>query len=205
MPVGGSRPSDRPRGPRIGGTNVARHATPRHASDGAQKLLALLTFVAVSVHPGDARADDYDDYCDSYSPQWGWGGRHTIAPGRLGPTRHPHDRGAHDAGGGEESLGLLEMFRSSPIRWSVLRLNLSRRMKKRLPVRCRQSLVVIPHLDAVWAVDFMGDTLLTSRAHLITVDRPGFGHSNFGNAEPSLEKQAAHAGLAADPKSAESR
>ena len=84
MPVGGSRPSDRSRGPRVGGTNVARHATPRHATprhatprhatDGAQKLLALLTFVAVSVHPGDARADDYDDYCDSYSPQWGWGG-----------------------------------------------------------------------------------------------------------------------------------
>ncbi len=40
-------------------------------------------------------------------------------------------------------------------------------------------------------IDFLGDTLLTSRAHLITVDRPGFGHSNFGNAEPSLEKQAA--------------
>ena len=96
-------------------------------------------------------------------PQWGWGGRHTIAPGRLGPTRHPHDRGAHDAGGGEESLGFLEMFRSSPIRWSVLRLNLSRRMKKRLPVRCRQSLAVIPHLDAVWAVDFMSDTLYRGR------------------------------------------
>ncbi len=40
-------------------------------------------------------------------------------------------------------------------------------------------------------IDFMGDTLLSSRAHLISVDRPGFGHSNFGNAEPSLQRQAA--------------
>ncbi len=40
-------------------------------------------------------------------------------------------------------------------------------------------------------IDFMGDTALLSKAELITVDRPGFGLSNFGYAEPSLQKQAA--------------
>src|SRR5260221_787434 len=41
-------------------------------------------------------------------------------------------------------------------------------------------------------IDFMADTALLNRAQLITVDRPGFGASNFGYAEPSLEKQAAY-------------
>jgi len=40
-------------------------------------------------------------------------------------------------------------------------------------------------------IDFMADSLLLSRAHLISVDRPGFGASDFGYAEPSLQKQAA--------------
>lgn len=40
-------------------------------------------------------------------------------------------------------------------------------------------------------IDFLGDTALTNNALVITADRPGFGHSNFGIAEPSLEKQAA--------------
>ncbi|CAN5613597.1 alpha/beta fold hydrolase [soil metagenome] len=40
-------------------------------------------------------------------------------------------------------------------------------------------------------IDFMADTALLAKAQLITVDRPGFGYSNFGKAEPSLEKQAA--------------
>jgi pimeloyl-ACP methyl ester carboxylesterase len=40
-------------------------------------------------------------------------------------------------------------------------------------------------------IDFMGDSSLLSQAQLISVDRPGFGHANFGNAEPSLQKQAA--------------
>ena len=40
-------------------------------------------------------------------------------------------------------------------------------------------------------IDFMADTALLSKAQLITVDRPGFGSSNFGYAEPSLEKQGA--------------
>lgn len=41
-------------------------------------------------------------------------------------------------------------------------------------------------------IDFMGDTALLKRAQLIAVDRPGFGASDFGYAEPSLEKQAAY-------------
>ncbi|MFZ5971879.1 MAG: alpha/beta fold hydrolase [Bacteroidota bacterium] len=40
-------------------------------------------------------------------------------------------------------------------------------------------------------IDFMADTSLLKRAQLVTVDRPGFGTSNFGKAEPSLRKQAA--------------
>ncbi|HEU5289298.1 MAG TPA: alpha/beta hydrolase [Cyclobacteriaceae bacterium] len=40
-------------------------------------------------------------------------------------------------------------------------------------------------------IDFLADTSLTHRALTITTDRPGFGHSNFGMAESSLEKQAA--------------
>lgn len=40
-------------------------------------------------------------------------------------------------------------------------------------------------------IDFMKDTALLSHAQLISVDRPGFGASNFGYAEPSLQKQAA--------------
>lgn len=40
-------------------------------------------------------------------------------------------------------------------------------------------------------IDFLGDTSLTNQALVITTDRPGFGYSNFGEAEPSLEKQAA--------------
>jgi pimeloyl-ACP methyl ester carboxylesterase len=40
-------------------------------------------------------------------------------------------------------------------------------------------------------IDFMADTALLAHAQLITLDRPGFGASNFGYAEPSLEKQAA--------------
>jgi pimeloyl-ACP methyl ester carboxylesterase len=40
-------------------------------------------------------------------------------------------------------------------------------------------------------IDFMADEQLLRSAQLITVDRPGFGESNFGYAEPSLEVQAA--------------
>lgn len=50
--------------------------------------------------------------------------------------------------------------------WRVycqLRLNLPRRTKKRLPVRFRQPLVVILQPNAVWAVDFMSDTLYGGR------------------------------------------
>ncbi len=50
--------------------------------------------------------------------------------------------------------------------WRVycqLRLNLPRRTKKRLPVRVRQPLAVVPQPNAVWAVDFMSDTLYGGR------------------------------------------
>jgi pimeloyl-ACP methyl ester carboxylesterase len=40
-------------------------------------------------------------------------------------------------------------------------------------------------------IHFMSDTALLRQAQLVSVDRPGFGYSNFGYAEPSLEKQAA--------------
>jgi pimeloyl-ACP methyl ester carboxylesterase len=40
-------------------------------------------------------------------------------------------------------------------------------------------------------IDFLADTTLLRHCQLITVDRPGFGASNFGQAEPSLKKQAA--------------
>jgi putative transposase len=50
--------------------------------------------------------------------------------------------------------------------WQVycqLRLNLLRRTKKRLPLRLRQPLMVVPQPNAVWAVDFMSDTLYGGR------------------------------------------
>jgi pimeloyl-ACP methyl ester carboxylesterase len=37
---------------------------------------------------------------------------------------------------------------------------------------------------------YLVDSTLLERGFLITADRPGFGHSNFGVGEPSLEKQA---------------
>ena len=39
-------------------------------------------------------------------------------------------------------------------------------------------------------IRFLADTVLLQKALLISTDRPGFGHSDFGIAEPSLEKQA---------------
>lgn len=39
-------------------------------------------------------------------------------------------------------------------------------------------------------IDFLADTSLLAKAFLVTADRPGFGYSNFGFAEPSLQKQA---------------
>jgi len=53
--------------------------------------------------------------------------------------------------------------------WRVycqLRLNLPRRTKKRLPSRVRQPLTVVPHPNAVWAMDFMSDTLYGGRRFL---------------------------------------
>lgn len=40
-------------------------------------------------------------------------------------------------------------------------------------------------------INFLGDTALLKKAKLASVDRPGFGLSDFGYAEPSLAKQAA--------------
>jgi putative transposase len=44
-----------------------------------------------------------------------------------------------------------------------MRLNQKRRTKKRLPTRERQSLVVVPIVNAVWALDFMFDSLYSGR------------------------------------------
>jgi pimeloyl-ACP methyl ester carboxylesterase len=38
-------------------------------------------------------------------------------------------------------------------------------------------------------IDFLGDSQLLKQSLIISADRPGFGYSNFGNAEPSLQKQ----------------
>jgi pimeloyl-ACP methyl ester carboxylesterase len=40
-------------------------------------------------------------------------------------------------------------------------------------------------------IGFLGDPELAARAHLVAVDRPGFGGSGRGRAEPSLVRQAA--------------
>ena len=45
-----------------------------------------------------------------------------------------------------------------------MRLNQKRRTKKRLPTRERQSLVVVPIVNAVWALDFMFDSLYSGRS-----------------------------------------
>jgi pimeloyl-ACP methyl ester carboxylesterase len=39
-------------------------------------------------------------------------------------------------------------------------------------------------------IHFLTDSVLLKEALLITTDRPGFGYSNFGNGEPSLQKQS---------------
>ena len=45
-----------------------------------------------------------------------------------------------------------------------MRLNQQRRAKKRLPKRERQSMLVVPMVNAVWALDFMFDSLYSGRA-----------------------------------------
>ena len=50
--------------------------------------------------------------------------------------------------------------------WRVycqLKLNLPRRTKRRVPQRIRQPLLVEPRMNAVWAIDFMRDTLYSGR------------------------------------------
>lgn len=39
-------------------------------------------------------------------------------------------------------------------------------------------------------IHFLADSTLREETLLVTTDRPGFGYSNFGNAEPSLKEQA---------------
>ncbi len=45
-----------------------------------------------------------------------------------------------------------------------LRLNHQRRAKRRLPDRPRQSMIVVPQMNSVWALDFMHDALYCGRA-----------------------------------------
>ncbi len=40
-------------------------------------------------------------------------------------------------------------------------------------------------------IDFLADTALLKKAKLVSVDRPGFGESNFGHGERSVKRQAA--------------
>jgi pimeloyl-ACP methyl ester carboxylesterase len=40
-------------------------------------------------------------------------------------------------------------------------------------------------------IHFLDDSVLYDKTLMITADRPGFGYSDFGHAEPSIEKQAA--------------
>lgn len=47
-------------------------------------------------------------------------------------------------------------------------------------------------------LQYLGDTTLTTKTQLIAIDRPGFGYSNFGKPEPSLQKQAAAVKAVAD-------
>lgn len=58
----------------------------------------------------------------------------------------------------------------------------------------KQPLVLFVHgSPGSWTAfkDFFADTALTHHAKLIAVDRPGFGYSDFGFPEPSIERQAA--------------
>ena len=48
--------------------------------------------------------------------------------------------------------------------YCAMRLNQQRRAKKRLPTRERHSLTVVPEVNAVWAIDFMHDSLYNGRA-----------------------------------------
>lgn len=48
--------------------------------------------------------------------------------------------------------------------YCAMRLNLPRRMKKRLLSRTRQALAVVPIPDYIWSIDFMHDSLYTGRS-----------------------------------------
>lgn len=59
---------------------------------------------------------------------------------------------------GEMILDTKSLPKKTPGTFSV-----PRRTKKRLPTRLRQPLTVVPQPNAVWAVDFMSDTLYGGR------------------------------------------
>lgn len=69
--------------------------------------------------------------------------------------------------------------------------------------RARPTVVFVHGSPGSWDafIGFLGDAELASRAHLVAVDRPGFGGSGRGWAEPSLARQAAAilAALGDDP------
>lgn len=47
-------------------------------------------------------------------------------------------------------------------------------------------------------LDYLADTSLSHRANLVAIDRAGFGYSDYGNAETSLQRQAADVKAVAD-------
>jgi putative transposase len=48
--------------------------------------------------------------------------------------------------------------------YCAMKLNMPRKIKKRVPKRERQSMIVLPYLNAVWAIDFMHDALYCGRS-----------------------------------------
>ena len=55
-----------------------------------------------------------------------------------------------------------------------------------------QMIVFIHGTPGAWTnfINFLGTDTLLNRYRLVAVERPGFGNSDFGYPEPSLEKQA---------------
>ncbi len=73
-----------------------------------------------------------------------------------------------------------------------MRLNQQRRAKKRLPKRERQSMLVVPMVNAVWALDFMFDSLYSGRAvrTLNVLDEANRGALGIDN--PLRQRPRAH-------------
>ena len=83
--------------------------------------------------------------------------------------------------------------------WRVycqLRLNLPRRGRRRVPHRERQPLLVEPRMNAVWALDFMRDTLYSGRVFrtLNVIDEANRGALGIGTyASPATSARRATA------------